>query len=83
MPTAEEEFEITTQLDRDMHNCLRDHLSRVGFNAEVSASPSGDTIVQLGDDVGLMVFVEIYDQDSGDSKRVPISEIARNIPLCK
>jgi len=59
---------------KDLHDRLAAHL----FNkhgAHSSYSSSGEQIVQLDNNVGLMILIEIYDQKTGEHNQVPLHSL--------
>ena len=66
-------------MPRPLHEYLAAQLSDKGYDAKPSHSSSGDDIVQLGDNTGLMLFVEIYNQETGDHETVPLHDLEQKL----
>lgn len=63
----------------ELHKALAAELNKLGISAKLDYSSNGETIVQFGSNTGLMLFVEIYNQETAEHDVVPLHDILDNL----
>jgi len=62
-----------------MNEALQKLLESQGITATHCHSSSGSPILRLPNELSLMIMVEVYDQQDGSHKTVPLDELAQTI----
>ncbi len=66
-------------MEKQILELLRQFLETKGITAEHSHTSSGDEILQLPRELGLMLLVEINDQNDGTHETVPLGTLAHRL----
>lgn len=62
----------------EMYAALTEYLGKYKLKATPSHTSSGEEIIEV-DNLGLMIFVEVYDRDNGEHDVVPLRDLVDKI----